>query len=213
VSVALVTGGGGFIGRSLVGALLAEGRSVVVLDDFSNGARENLADLAGPLEVIEGSIDDERAVASAFRSSPELVLHLAARINVQHSIDDPVATFRVDVDGTLLVLEGARSAGAPFLFMSSCMVYAPAGAFAIGEEHPVRPASPYAASKLAGENLTLSYGLAYGHPVTVVRPFNTYGPFRASKMASVFASPARTATAPSVAKYADAASAPTSASR
>jgi nucleoside-diphosphate-sugar epimerase len=58
------------------------------------------------------------------------------------------------------------------------MVYAPAGDTAIAEDHPVRPASPYAASKLAGENLTLSYGLAYGHPVVVVRPFNTYGPYQ-----------------------------------
>jgi UDP-glucose 4-epimerase len=179
VSGALVTGGGGFIGRWVVDALLAEGWRVTVLDDFSNGSPSNLEGLEDArLDVIEGSIADARSVERAFRSRPDLVLHLAAKINVQHSIDRPLETYEPDVVGTLLVLERARELGAAFLFMSSCMVYAPAQDEAISEEHPVRPASPYAASKLAGESLTISYGLAYGHPVTVVRPFNTYGPFQ-----------------------------------
>jgi UDP-glucose 4-epimerase len=176
----LVTGGGGFIGRWVVRALLDEGADVVALDDFSNGSRENLSEMANDprLDVVEGSIADPSAVERSFRSRPELVLHLAAKINVQHSIDDPLGTYEPDVMGTLRVLESARAAGAPFLFMSSCMVYAAAGDAPIAETHPVRPASPYAASKLAGEQLTISYGLSYGHPVTVVRPFNTYGPFQ-----------------------------------
>jgi len=179
VSVTLVTGGGGFIGRWVVSALLDEGRRVVVLDDFSNGSPANLDGLdEARLEVVSGSIADEDAVQRAFRSAPSQVLHLAAKINVQHSIDDPIGTYAPDVLGTLYVLESARAAGAPVLFMSSCMVYAAAGDAPIAESHPVRPASPYAASKLAGEQLTISYGLAYGHPVTVVRPFNTYGPFQ-----------------------------------
>jgi nucleoside-diphosphate-sugar epimerase len=172
----LVTGGGGFIGRWVVKALLDEGKGVVVLDDFSNGSSANLDGLSGELDVVEGSIADAKAVDQAFASRPELCLHLAAAINVQNSIDDPVATFRPDVLGTLLVLEGTRERGTPFVFMSSCMVYAPAHGAAIAEDHALRPASPYAASKLAGESLTLSYGHAYGQPVTVVRPFNTYGP-------------------------------------
>lgn len=177
---AIVTGGGGFIGRWVVKALLEEGRDVTVLDDFSNGSPSNLADFADEprLDVVEGSISDADAVSRAFRRRPTLVLHLAAKINVQHSIDDPIGTYEPDVIGTLRVLEQSRDAGAPFLFMSSCMVYAAAGDEPIAESHPVRPASPYAASKLAGEQLTMSYGLAYGHPVTVVRPFNTYGPFQ-----------------------------------
>ncbi|MDX6377198.1 MAG: UDP-glucose 4-epimerase [Gaiellaceae bacterium] len=180
MSGVLVTGGAGFIGRWVVKALLDEGTDVVVLDDFSNGSEANLAELADDprLDVIEGSIDDPGAVRRAFSSRPELVLHLAAKINVQHSIDDPVGTYEPDVMGTLRVLQAAREGGAPFLFMSSCMVYAAAGDEPIAETHPVRPASPYAASKLAGEQLTVSYGLAYRHPVTVVRPFNTYGPFQ-----------------------------------
>lgn len=178
MSVVLVTGGAGFIGRWVVKAMLDEGRDVVVLDDFSNGSRDNLAGLSGSLEVIEGGIDDANAVEHAFAARPGLCLNLAAKINVQASIDDPLGTFRPDVLGTLLLLEHARMVGAPFLFASSCMVYAPAGKDPIAEEHPVRAASPYAASKLAGEFLTLSYGLSYGHPVTVVRPFNTYGPYQ-----------------------------------
>jgi nucleoside-diphosphate-sugar epimerase len=179
MSTALVTGGAGFIGRWVVEALLAEGRHVVVVDDFSSGSPENLAGLACPrLDVVEGSIDDAGVLDAVFGGGVDLCLHLAARINVQQSIDDPVGTYVPDVLGTLLVLERSRVAGAPFLFTSSCMVYAAAGEEPIAETHATRPASPYAASKLAGEQLTLAYGLAYGHPVTVVRPFNTYGPFQ-----------------------------------
>jgi nucleoside-diphosphate-sugar epimerase len=177
---AVVTGGAGFIGRWVCRALLDDGWAVTALDDLSNGSESNLAEFASDpaFDLVVGSIDDERALDDAFRERPEICLHLAARINVQHSIDDPIATYVPDVVGTLRVLERCRAARAPFLFMSSCMVYAPAGSEAIREDHPVRPASPYAASKLAGETLTVSYGLAYGHPVTVVRPFNTYGPFQ-----------------------------------
>jgi UDP-glucose 4-epimerase len=82
--------------------------------------------------------------------------------------------------GTFNVLEAARASGARVLFMSTCMVYDRADHDGIGEEHPTKPASPYAASKLAGEALTLSYHHAYGLPTTVVRPFNTYGPYQRS---------------------------------
>jgi len=177
---AVVTGGAGFIGRWLVSALLADGWSVAVLDDFSNGSAANLADFEDEARfaLIEGSIAEPAAIDELFAGGSDTCFHLAARINVQHSIDDPAGTFVPDVNGTLLALEAARLNAAPFLFMSSCMVYGPAEGRPIDEQHPVRPASPYAASKIAGEALTLSYGMSYGHPVTVVRPFNTYGPYQ-----------------------------------
>lgn len=179
----LVTGAAGFIGRWVVGDLLERGHTVLPVDNLVAGDRENLASLAGrpglrPLEV--GDIRDA-AACRRWAGEVDAIAHLAASISVQDSIDDPATTFDNDVVGTFNLLEAARPAGLRFLFMSTCMVYdratSPAG---IDEDHPTRPASPYAAAKLAGEALTLSYHHAYGLPASVVRPFNTYGPFQRS---------------------------------
>jgi nucleoside-diphosphate-sugar epimerase len=131
----------------------------------------------GYMGLIEADVCEQAALGEAFDRAPDLCLHLAASINVQDSIDDPSETFRNDVEGTFRVLEAARARRTPVLFMSTCMVYA-AGDEPIDEAHPTRPASPYAACKLAGEALTLSYWHAYGLPTCVVRPFNTYGPYQ-----------------------------------
>jgi len=179
----LVTGAAGFIGRWVVGELLARGDEVLPIDSLVAGDVENLAEFAGhpnlrPFE--QGDVRDAEA-CRRWTASVDAVAHLAASISVQDSIDDPETTFENDVVGTFRLLEGARAAGARFLFMSTCMVYdratTPEG---ISETHPTKPASPYAASKLSGEALTLSYFHAYGLPTTVVRPFNTYGPFQRS---------------------------------
>lgn len=206
---ALVTGGAGFIGRAIVERLVRMEWNVVTLDDYSNGRRENLAPLAGSplLENIEGDIKDDKTLASVFERGPfEVVFHLAASIQVQRSIDDPVPTFRNDAEGTLRVLEAVRAQyfrqngldpdtrkfdfdrDVPRLTkrsprvacMSTCMVYDLAGDIPIAETHPYRPASPYAAAKIGSDMLALSYFHAYRMPVTVVRPFNTYGPFQKS---------------------------------
>jgi UDP-glucose 4-epimerase len=180
---ALVTGGAGFIGRAVVGRLLNAGLRVVVLDDLSSGAAANLEAFRGHpgfggLHV--GAVQDERALQRLPREI-DMVFHLAARINVQASIDRPADTFESDVVGVFRALEWARQARARFVFVSSCMVYGPAdGDRPIDERHPVFPASPYAASKLAGEHLVLAYGRAYDMPVVVLRPFNTYGPYQRS---------------------------------
>ena len=176
----LVTGGAGFIGRWVVLRLLADGHRVLVLDSLVAGSRANLSEAeghAGYLGLIEADVCDTSAVAEAFSRAPDLCLHLAASINVQDSINHPSETFRSDVQGTFVVLEAARARSTPVLFMSTCMVYA-AGDDPISERHPTRPASPYAACKLAGEALTLSYWHAYGLPTCVVRPFNTFGPYQ-----------------------------------
>jgi UDP-glucose 4-epimerase len=179
----LVTGAAGFIGRWVVGELLERGHQVLPVDNLVAGDVENLAEFAGRPGLLPFERGDVRDGAACRRwaGGVDAVAHLAASISVQESIDDPAETFDNDVVGTFRVLEAAREAGARFLFMSTCMVYDRAhGDASISEAHTVKPASPYAASKLAGEALTLSYHFAYGLPTTVVRPFNTYGPFQRS---------------------------------
>jgi len=179
----LVTGAAGFIGRWVVGELLARGHTVLPIDNLVAGDEQNLAEFAGHpgLQPFERGDVRDAAACRRWTGSVDAVAHLAASISVQDSIDDPATTFENDVVGTFQLLEGARASGARVLFMSTCMVYdratTPAG---ISEDHPTKPASPYAASKLAGEALTLSYFHAYGLPTTVIRPFNTYGPFQRS---------------------------------
>jgi nucleoside-diphosphate-sugar epimerase len=206
---ALVTGGAGFIGRWLVARLLADGHAVTALDDLSNGRRENLRDLeghAGFEGLVEGDIKDVALLQRLFSRPWDAVFHLGASIHVQGSIDDPEPTFRNDVEGTFKVLEACRrqyfernglrvedrkfdfdrdvprlaSRGPRVAVMSTCMVYDAGDGRPMSEVHPYRPASPYAASKIASDNLALSYFHAYRMPVTVVRPFNTYGPFQKS---------------------------------
>lgn len=194
----LVTGGAGFIGRWVLKKLLADGHQVVAFDDLSNGSLQNIEEFRGNPNFIfvEGDIKDVRQVNRLFVSGGragetaassrgeipntfDRVYHLAASINVQDSIDDPRTTFDNDVIGTFNILEQCRRYACKMVFMSTCMVYERSlEAEGITETHPVKPASPYAASKLSGEALTLSYYHAYGLPTVVVRPFNTYGPFQ-----------------------------------
>ncbi len=179
----LVTGAAGFIGRWVVADLLARGHTVLPVDNLITGDRANLAAFAGEPRMLpfeRGDVRDPDA-CRRWAGQVDAIAHLAASISVQDSIDDPATTFENDVVGTFNLLEAGRPYGVRFLFMSTCMVYdratEPAG---IDEDHATKPASPYAASKLAGEALTLSYHHAYGSPTTVVRPFNTYGPFQRS---------------------------------
>ena len=179
----LVSGAAGFIGRWVVGELLGRGHTVLPIDNLVAGDVTNLDEYAGQPGLLPFEQGDVRDAAACRRWTADVdaVAHLAASISVQDSIDDPGTTFENDVVGTFQLLEGARASGARLLFMSTCMVYdratTPDG---IAETHPTKPASPYAAAKLSGEALTLAYFHAYGLPTTVVRPFNTYGPFQRS---------------------------------
>lgn len=195
---ALVTGGAGFIGRWVVGKLLSMGYQVTVLDNFSSGSPKNLYEFRHnpALNIVCGDLLSEKAMRRALFMKPDIVFHLAARINVQHSIEHPHDTFNTDVLGTFRLLEAVRPMRPHFVMVSTCMVFAPmnedasgsasmdAGANAvdirpgINEAHPVKPASPYAGAKLAAEHLAESYARTYGLPVTILRPFNTYGPFQ-----------------------------------
>ena len=180
----LVTGGAGFIGRWLVKRLISDGHRVWILDNLSNGSMENIQEFAnnGNLEGFEkGDIKNTSVLETMFKNKPEICFHLAASINVQDSIDCPRTTFENDVTGTFNVLEECRRLGTKMVFMSTCMVYdSTNNTNKIDERHPVKPASPYAGSKIAAENMVLSYYHAYKLPVVVVRPFNTYGPFQKS---------------------------------
>lgn len=181
----LVTGGAGFIGRWVVKRLLHDAHQVLVLDNLTNGSRENLAEFEnepGFAGLTVGDIQDQKLLNTLFTDNRfDICYHLAAKINVQDSIDDPKDSFYSDVVGTFKVLEECREHQTKMVFMSTCMVYDRASNLeGINELSPVKPASPYAGAKLAGENMVLSYYYAYGLPTVVIRPFNTYGPFQKS---------------------------------
>jgi UDP-glucose 4-epimerase len=179
----LLTGGAGFIGRWVAKRLLEDGHVLWVIDDLSNGSRNNLLEFIDHprlVELIIGDIKDEQSIEKLFTSNQfDICYHLGASINVQDSIDDPRTTFNNDTVGTFLIMEQCRKHKVKVVFMSTCMVYDQCSdEQGITEAHPTKPASPYAGAKIAAENMALSYYYAYNLPVVVVRPFNTYGPFQ-----------------------------------
>ncbi|MGZ4689546.1 MAG: NAD-dependent epimerase/dehydratase family protein [Acidimicrobiia bacterium] len=169
----LVTGGAGFIGSHLVDALVAAGNQVRVLDDLSNGKRENVHPDA---ELLEGSLADPDTVARAVAGT-ELVFHLGALGAVSRSVADPLTTDRVNVHGTLSVLTHACDAGVRrVVFASSSSVYGGAEITPTPESAPLRPRSPYAVSKLAGEWYTRSFPGLFPLETVSLRYFNVFGP-------------------------------------
>ncbi len=179
----LITGGTGFIGRWVVGRLLKDGQKVWVIDNLANSSLDNLKEYSGNehLQMVKiMDLKDRESLKELFRNTTfDLCYHLAASINVQDSIDDPETTFNNDTIATFYLLEECRKQHVKVVFMSTCMVYARASdEDGIHEQSPIKPASPYAGAKIAAENMVLSYFFAYGLPVVVVRPFNTYGPYQ-----------------------------------
>lgn len=177
----LLTGGAGFIGRAVAKKLLSDGHKVWILDDLSNGREENIEEFRNEIEdFIIGDIKNEELLNTIFNEITfDICYHLGASINVQDSIDDPRTTFNNDTVGTFYILEQCRKHNVKVVFMSTCMVYDRClDASGITEMHPIKPASPYAGSKIAAENMVLSYYHAYGLPTVVIRPFNTYGPYQ-----------------------------------
>jgi len=172
----LVTGGAGFIGSHIVDALLARGDRVRVLDNFSTGRRENLAHVAGDIELIEGDLRDRDAVCRAVRGM-EYVLHQAALPSVPRSIKDPLSTHEVNVTGTVNILTAAREAGVRrVVYASSSSVYGDTPELPKREDMPPRPRSPYAVSKLAGEQYCRAFWYSYGLETVCLRYFNIFGP-------------------------------------
>ncbi len=171
----LVTGGGGFIGSNLVRGLLDRGDEVRVLDNFATGSRGNLEGLE--VEVVEGELRSYERVHNAVRGV-EVVFHLGALGSVPRSVQDPLTTSAVNVEGTLNVLLAARDEGVRrVVFASSSSVYGSAPQLPAHESMPVDPISPYGVAKLAAERYCVSFSRVYHSFETVVlRYFNVFGP-------------------------------------
>ena len=173
--VILVIGGAGFIGSHTVDLLLQEGYQVRVLDNFSTGRRENLPDGAPRLEVIAGSVEDSNRLEPAF-DNVRAVLHLAAQVSVQRSVENPVYSCEQNIVGFVRVLEAARKRGARVVYASSAAVYGDPEILPLHEYGPIRPISPYGLEKYSNELYAELYGRMYGLSQLGLRYFNVYGP-------------------------------------
>ena len=177
----LVTGGAGFIGSHIVRALLEQGASVRVLDNFSTGKRENLEELrrqfnGDQFEVVEGDLRDAAGVEEAV-GGIEVIFHEAAFVSVPQSMGEPQTCFDVNITGTSLLFDAARRAGVRrAVVASSAAVYGESGALPLIEETPLQPRSPYALSKRVGEMYAELFTGAFGFEVVALRYFNVYGP-------------------------------------
>jgi UDP-glucose 4-epimerase len=176
----LVTGGAGFIGSNLVDALLARDDEVTVVDDVSTGRRENLEGaLAKGAELVALDIRDGEAVGElCVRAAPEVVFHLAAQIDVRRSVADPVFDARVNVEGTLNLLNGARRAGSRRFVNSSTggAIYGEGQVIPAPEDHPAAPEAPYGQSKHAAEGYCELFRRLHGLSTVSLRYGNVYGP-------------------------------------
>ncbi|MGE5251926.1 MAG: SDR family oxidoreductase [Bacteroidota bacterium] len=172
----LVTGGAGFIGSHIAHTLLEQGGEVRVLDNFSTGKRENLQDIRESVEILEGDLRDPALVGRAVRAV-DTVFHEAAFVSVPQSMDEPQFCFDVNVTGTSLLFEEARRAGVRrVVFATSAAVYGDSTEMPLTEETPLRPLSPYAASKRVDEIYGQLFTTAFGLEVVALRYFNVYGP-------------------------------------
>jgi len=175
---AIVTGGAGFIGSHLVDALLEQGHTVTVIDNFATGRPENLAHHRGNanLKIANVSVADLGSAQAHF-DGVDWVFHLAGLADIVPSIRRPVEYFCANVDGTLGVLEAARQHGVKrFVYAASSSCYGIPDVCPTPETAEIRPQYPYALTKYLGEQLTMHWGQVYGLPVMSLRLFNVYGP-------------------------------------
>lgn len=174
----LVTGGAGFIGSNLVRALLDQGDAVRILDNFATGNRRNLDDIAASVEVVEGDLRSYERVHTAVKGC-EVVYHQGALGSVPRSVQDPLTSTAVNVEGTLNVLLAARDEGVRrVVAASSSSVYGDGGEFPRRETQAPNPISPYAVAKLAAERFCVSFSRVYGLETVALRYFNVFGPWQ-----------------------------------
>lgn len=172
----LVTGGAGFIGSHLVEALVRRGGRVRVLDNFSTGRRENLAQVSDRVEIWEGSICDDRLVQQAVQGV-DCIFHQAALASVPYSVERPLESHAVCATGTLVVLDAARRHGVRrVVYASSSALYGDQPTAAKRESDLPEPLSPYGAAKLAGEYYCQVAYRTYGLETVCLRYFNVFGP-------------------------------------
>ena len=176
---ALVTGGAGFIGSHLVDSLAADGVEVHILDDLSTGRRDNLKGAlshGAHLHVID--VSEPAVVADIVTAArPEVVFHLAAQVDVRKSVSDPAFDTRVNVIGTVSLLDAARKAGARRVVLASTSaVYGDPDRFPIPEDSGIAPLSPYGAAKAAAEDYVGAFERLYGLSGVALRFANVYGP-------------------------------------
>ncbi|HTY27334.1 MAG TPA: NAD-dependent epimerase/dehydratase family protein [Mycobacterium sp.] len=176
----VVTGAAGFIGSTLVDRLLADGHSVVGLDDLSTGALVNLGDARarGGFEFVEADVVEADLTGLLAEHRPEVVFHLAAQIDVRRSVLDPELDATVNVVGTVRLAEAARQAGVRKVVFAASggSLYGVPKNYPTNEDAPPDPESPYAASKLAGETYLNTFRHLYGLDCSHIAPANVYGP-------------------------------------
>lgn len=177
----LVTGAAGFIGSHLTEAVARAGASVRAFVRYNSRNAYGWLELADPdvmsdVEIFVGDLTNPEAARGA-TSGCDVVLHLGALIPIPYSYRHPREFVAANIEGTINILEGCRHAGVSRLVhTSSSEVYGTARAVPIDESHPLQAQSPYAATKVAADQLALSYQQSFGTAVVVVRPFNTFGP-------------------------------------
>ncbi|MEW6172028.1 MAG: SDR family oxidoreductase [Bacillota bacterium] len=172
----LVTGGAGFIGSHIVEELVRKGEQVRVLDNLSTGKKENLAHLAGEIELVEGDITNTADVARSVKGV-DYILHQAALASVDRSIQDPLLTNEVNITGTLNLLRAAcENKVKRFIYASSSSVYGNIPSLRKSEDLPADPLSPYAVTKYTGELYCRIFHRIYGLQTVALRYFNVFGP-------------------------------------
>jgi len=172
---AVVTGGAGFIGSELTRQLVENGADVTVLDNFLSGKMEYIRDM--PVKVVKGDVCDNKAVSKCVKGK-EVVYHLAALPFIPDSYVNPQEFFRTNVEGSINVMWQAIRSGSVkrLVYVSTSEVYGTAQEVPMNEDHPTRPHSTYAVSKLAADRAIFTLHKEQGFPVAIIRPFNTYGP-------------------------------------
>ena len=181
----LVTGGDGFIGSHLTETLVREGYEVRAFTYYNSFGslgwlEHSPGDIKKALDVFSGDIRDPNGVRKAVQGC-DVVLHLAALIAIPYSYHSPNTYVDTNITGTLNVLQAARDVGAKVVHTSTSEVYGTARYVPIDEEHPLQGQSPYSATKIGADQLALSFYRSFDMPVTVIRPFNTYGPRQSAR--------------------------------